>query len=96
MARDRASLSEVLTGRVEALNHEGWGVVRAAGGSGKVTFVEEGGNQKPVQTEAKTNPDYNCPDAKRQTVKAQIAAYINAAPAAAKTAEPANKASAKK
>jgi 23S rRNA (uracil1939-C5)-methyltransferase len=39
MARNRASLSEVLTGRVEALNHEGWGVVRAAGGSGKVTFV---------------------------------------------------------
>lgn len=39
MARDRASLSGVIAGRVEALNHEGWGVVRDAGGSGKVTFV---------------------------------------------------------
>jgi 23S rRNA (uracil1939-C5)-methyltransferase len=39
MARERASLSGVVAGRVEALNHEGWGVVRDAGGSGKVTFV---------------------------------------------------------
>lgn len=39
MARDRASLSGVIAGRVEALNHEGWGVVRDAEGSGKVTFV---------------------------------------------------------
>ena len=62
--------------------------------TGKVTFVEEEGSQKPVQRDAKTNPDYSCPDARRQQVKAQIAAYINATPAA-KTAEPA-KGSAKK
>ena len=63
--------------------------------TGKVTFVEEEGKQKPVQKEAKTNPVGACTDDKRQQVKAQIAAYINAAPAA-KTAEPVNKASAKK
>jgi hypothetical protein len=62
--------------------------------TGKVTFVEEEGKQKPVQREAKTNPQAPCTDEKRQQVKAQIAAYINAAPA--KTAEPVNKASAKK
>jgi hypothetical protein len=63
--------------------------------TGKVTFVEEDGKQKPVQHEAKTNPSGMCTDDKRQQVKAQIAAYINAAPPA-KTAEPVNKASAKK
>lgn len=35
MARNRAPLSESATGRVEDLNHEGWGVVRA----GKTVFV---------------------------------------------------------
>jgi 23S rRNA (uracil1939-C5)-methyltransferase len=38
MARTRPGLSEAAVGRVEALNHEGWGVVRAAAGA-KVTFV---------------------------------------------------------
>ena len=35
MARKRATLSEPVIGRVDALNHEGWGVVRA----GKTVFV---------------------------------------------------------
>lgn len=35
MARSRAALSEILTAKVDDLNHEGWGVVRA----GKVVFV---------------------------------------------------------
>jgi hypothetical protein len=46
----------------------------------------------PVQREAKTNPHEPCTDAKRQQVKEQIAAYINAgpSPAASKTAQPAS------
>jgi 23S rRNA (uracil1939-C5)-methyltransferase len=36
MARDRLPVSGTATGRVDALNHDGWGVVR---GTGKVTFV---------------------------------------------------------
>lgn len=36
MARARAAVTEAATGRVEALNHEGWGVVRDAG---KTVFV---------------------------------------------------------
>ncbi|HUG73059.1 MAG TPA: 23S rRNA (uracil(1939)-C(5))-methyltransferase RlmD [Steroidobacteraceae bacterium] len=36
MARDRLPVSGTATGRVDALNHDGWGVVR---GAGKVTFV---------------------------------------------------------
>jgi hypothetical protein len=65
--------------------------------TGKITFVEEEeGKLKPVQREAKTNPTYECSDAKREMVKAQIAAYINAAPAATKTAEPAKAATQKK
>jgi hypothetical protein len=65
--------------------------------TGKITFVEdkEGGKLKPVQHEAKTNPTRDCNDAKRQMVKAQIAAYINAAPAT-KTAGPAKASSQKK
>jgi 23S rRNA (uracil1939-C5)-methyltransferase len=39
MARARASLNLTCTGRVEALNDDGWGVVRGAAGGGKVTFV---------------------------------------------------------
>ena len=40
MARSHARMSDVAaTGRVESLNHEGWGVVRATGVAGKVTFV---------------------------------------------------------
>jgi 23S rRNA (uracil1939-C5)-methyltransferase len=36
MARPRATVSEAVTGRVDALNHDGWGVVRSAG---KTVFV---------------------------------------------------------
>src|SRR5688572_30338872 len=36
MARARAAVSEPTTGRIDALNHEGWGVVR---GAGKTVFV---------------------------------------------------------
>jgi hypothetical protein len=63
--------------------------------TGKITFVESGGNLKPVQRPAKTNPDDPCTDAKRQNVKAQIASYINASPKA-KTAAPAKAATQKK
>jgi hypothetical protein len=56
--------------------------------TGKIKFVETGGNLKPETREAKTNPDEPCTDAKKQNVKAQIANYINASPKA-KTAEPA-------
>ncbi|HEY1244420.1 MAG TPA: hypothetical protein VGF29_06260, partial [Hyphomicrobiaceae bacterium] len=60
--------------------------------TGKIVFVESGGNLTPVQREAKTNPHEPCTDAKRQQVKEQIAAYINAgpSPAASKTAQPAS------
>jgi hypothetical protein len=56
--------------------------------TGKISFVESGGNLKPVQKEAKTNPSEPCDDTKKQAVKAQIANYINAGPNKAKTAEP--------
>ncbi len=39
MARARAVTAEAATGRVDALNHEGWGVVRAGPTGGKTTFV---------------------------------------------------------
>jgi 23S rRNA (uracil1939-C5)-methyltransferase len=39
MARARAAVSEVATGRVDALNSEGWGVVRAGPAGGKTVFV---------------------------------------------------------
>jgi 23S rRNA (uracil1939-C5)-methyltransferase len=39
MARARAVIAEAVTGRVDALNHEGWGVVRAGASGGKTTFV---------------------------------------------------------
>ncbi len=39
MARARAVAAEAVTGRVDALNHEGWGVVRAGPAGGKTTFV---------------------------------------------------------
>lgn len=64
--------------------------------TGKITFVESEGNLKPVQREAKTNPNFDCPDTKRQMVKAQIATYINSAPTKAKTAEPAKASTQKK
>jgi uncharacterized membrane protein (UPF0127 family) len=61
--------------------------------TGKIVFVESGGNLTPVQREAKTNPHEPCTDAKRQQVKELIAAYINAGPSPAaskaKTAQPA-------
>jgi 23S rRNA (uracil1939-C5)-methyltransferase len=38
VARRRAALSQTVTGRIDALNSEGWGVVRAAAG-GKTVFV---------------------------------------------------------
>src|SRR6478736_1351699 len=38
MGRNRAPLTGSFTARVDALNHEGWGVVRAGEG-GKTTFV---------------------------------------------------------
>ena len=39
MGRSRAKLSgEAVTAQVDALNHDGWGVVRA-GAQGKTTFV---------------------------------------------------------
>jgi len=63
--------------------------------TGKIKFVETEGNLKPVQREAKTNPNEPCTDAKRETVKAQIASYINATPKA-KTAEPAKASTQKK
>jgi hypothetical protein len=68
--------------------------------TGKIVFVESEGNLTPVQREAKTNASPDCTDAKRQMVKAQIAAYINADPAPgapqAKTAEPAKASTQKK
>ena len=39
MARARAALSEPASGRVDALNSEGWGVVRAGASGGKTVFV---------------------------------------------------------
>lgn len=39
MARKRAAVTEPVTGRVDALNHEGWGVVRGGGTGGKTVFV---------------------------------------------------------
>jgi 23S rRNA (uracil1939-C5)-methyltransferase len=39
MARHRAAVSEAATGRVDALNSEGWGVVRAGPTGGKTVFV---------------------------------------------------------
>jgi hypothetical protein len=63
--------------------------------TGKIKFVESEGNLKPVQREAKTNPNEACTDAKRENVKAQIAGYINATPKA-KTAEPAKASTQKK
>jgi hypothetical protein len=62
--------------------------------TGKIVFVESEGNLTPVQREAKTNTHEACTEAKRQMVKAQIAAYIDAGPSPgaskAKTAEPAS------
>jgi len=55
--------------------------------TGKIVIVEKEGDVTVSQREAKTNVSDECKDADRQKVKAQIAKYINAAPAA-KTAEP--------
>jgi hypothetical protein len=69
--------------------------------TGKITFVESGGNLAPVQRPAKTNAHEACTDARRKQVKEQIAAYINSGPAPAgggkgKTAQPAKAAAQKK
>jgi len=57
--------------------------------TGKVAIVDgkEGDKQVVVQ-EKKAAPTASCTDTERDRVKAQIAAYISSAPAAAKTAEP--------
>lgn len=39
MARNRAVVTEPVVARVDALNQDGWGVVRGGAGGGKVTFV---------------------------------------------------------
>ena len=44
MARNRVAVTETGTGRVEDLNHEGWGVVRA----GKTVFVAGALPGKPL------------------------------------------------
>jgi hypothetical protein len=56
--------------------------------TGKITIVEREGDVVVQQRDAKTNVNQPCSDANRQRVKAQIANYINAAPAK-KTAQPA-------
>jgi hypothetical protein len=48
---------------------------------------KEGDKQVVVQ-EKKAAPTASCTDTERERVKAQIAAFISAAPPAAKTAEP--------
>jgi hypothetical protein len=57
--------------------------------TGKVAIVDKEGDKQVVVQEKKAAPSSSsCTDTERQRVKAQIAAYISAAPAA-KTAEPA-------
>lgn len=59
--------------------------------TGKVSIVQKEGDKQVVVQEDKAPKTESCNDTERQRVKAQIATYINAAPAApppSKTAEP--------
>lgn len=58
--------------------------------TGKVQIVQKEGDKQVVVHESKAPKATSCNDSERQSVKAQIVSYINAAPAAApsKTAQP--------
>jgi 23S rRNA (uracil1939-C5)-methyltransferase len=69
MARARADLNEVVTARIDALNHDGWGVVR---GAGKTVFVAGALPGELVQFRARRR--------QRSHDEAELVAVLEAAP----------------